>query len=93
MTPYDPSLSDGCSGPVPDLGEAVRLCCLAHDTAYYYGGDVWAFLASNVSLGACVAATEHSLWAIPFTLATTLVGWIWWRRAPRRPDAREPDGR
>lgn len=86
MPPYDPTLSDGCT-MAPDLSPAVYACCLAHDAVWAVAGSWLAFLASNLDLGACIAATEWAIAAVPYALATTVCGWpIWWwrRRQARR---------
>ena len=87
MTPYDPSLSDGCTF-APDLSAAVTACCVAHDAVWAVAGSWLDFLASNFDLGACIAATEYALAALPYALATTLCGWpLWlWRKRHRCPD-------
>lgn len=86
LPPYDPAWSDGCTWPAPDLGPAVRACCLLHDAAYYGGGTVVDFLHANLSLGSCIATTEHAAWAWVFASATTLGGWLFfrWRRPTPR---------
>lgn len=77
---YQAAWSDGCSY-APDISEAVRLCCVLHDQAFYYGGTWAEYLEANVSLGACVStATDVAPLGALFALATTVCGWLWWRR-------------
>ncbi|EAU40150.1 hypothetical protein FP2506_11357 [Fulvimarina pelagi HTCC2506] len=62
-----------------EIGEA---CCKPHDEAYDAGGSLVDFVASNVDLGACVAALGLSAWGVLMAIGTTLFGWIFfrWRR-------------
>jgi hypothetical protein len=80
VTPYDPSLSDGCSF-APDLSTAVYACCVLHDEAWHVLGSWLTFFTSNIALGTCIGATDWAVFALPYALATTLCGWpIWlWR--------------
>lgn len=83
-TIYDPSLSDGCTWPAPDLGTAVQACCLAHDAAYWAGGSIGDWIGSNIALAHCIAAVGYTGWALPFGLATTVGGWIFWHWKQRK---------
>lgn len=69
-------------------GEA---CCRIHDEAFAKGGGFVDFLASNVELGRCVAQFGDPwslLNGLVMPVGTTVLGWIFWRRAAKARSAR-----
>jgi hypothetical protein len=65
---FDPAASDGCTA----IGAAFRLftkekvlpfkqCCVTHDKAYWYGGDVKLRKKADDQLFKCVKAHGHPL--------------------------------
>lgn len=53
MTPYppfDPDVSDGCTG----VRQIARHCCVEHDRAYWYGRTLLDKWRADLGLGRCI---------------------------------------
>lgn len=83
-------MADGCTWwPERIFDVDMTACCDSHDDAFEKGGDLLAFLASNIDLGACVSALgDHPVLAALLGLlmlaGTTLCGLPWWIKARRK---------
>jgi hypothetical protein len=82
LPPWNDSMSDGCSGPVPVGNPKFHARCVRHDERYYYGGSYADRLAADIELlvGWITDGMDPELAVMRYRYIRAFGGPIWRRK-------------